>query len=102
MGDRVPHAMVCSIGQRGMANRVHSFGYYAPMEDLSLDIRTMRAAALVKPSRIRQRREEASGMSVAGVLSQSCHARKTLVRIRFSRSPDTECRYPRGGKAQYP
>lgn len=29
----------CERVQRGMANRVHHFGYYAPMEDWSLDIR---------------------------------------------------------------
>ncbi|MDI7862121.1 aromatic ring-hydroxylating dioxygenase subunit alpha [Rhizobiaceae bacterium n13] len=30
---------VCERVQRGMTSRVHDFGYYAPMEDLSLDIR---------------------------------------------------------------
>lgn len=30
---------ICEEVQRGMSSRVHRFGYYAPMEDLSLDIR---------------------------------------------------------------
>jgi Rieske 2Fe-2S family protein len=30
---------ICSRVQQGMRARVHQFGYYAPMEDLSLDIR---------------------------------------------------------------
>jgi Rieske 2Fe-2S family protein len=30
---------ICEEVQRGLASRVHRFGYYAPMEDLSLDIR---------------------------------------------------------------
>jgi glycine betaine catabolism A len=30
---------ICEQVQRGMSSRVHRFGYYAPMEDLSLDIR---------------------------------------------------------------
>ena len=30
---------ICKRVQQGLATRVHEFGYYAPMEDLSLDIR---------------------------------------------------------------
>ena len=30
---------ICEEVQRGLASRVHAFGYYAPMEDMSLDIR---------------------------------------------------------------
>jgi Rieske 2Fe-2S family protein len=30
---------ICKRVQQGMSSRVHQFGYYAPMEDLSLDIR---------------------------------------------------------------
>ncbi|HXH27630.1 MAG TPA: SRPBCC family protein, partial [Candidatus Polarisedimenticolia bacterium] len=30
---------ICEEVQRGLRSRVHHFGYYAPMEDLSLDIR---------------------------------------------------------------
>ena len=30
---------ICERVQRGLPSRVHRFGYYAPMEDLSLDIR---------------------------------------------------------------
>ena len=30
---------ICEEVQRGMSSRVHRFGYYAPMEDQSLDIR---------------------------------------------------------------
>ncbi len=30
---------ICAEVQRGLGSRVHRFGYYAPMEDLSLDIR---------------------------------------------------------------
>ena len=30
---------ICEEVQRGLRSRVHRFGYYAPMEDLSLDIR---------------------------------------------------------------
>jgi Rieske 2Fe-2S family protein len=30
---------ICEQVQRGLASRVHAFGYYAPMEDMSLDIR---------------------------------------------------------------
>ena len=30
---------ICSSVQKGMSSRAFSFGYYAPMEDLSLDIR---------------------------------------------------------------
>ena len=30
---------ICERVQRGMRSRVHKFGYYAPMEDFSLDIR---------------------------------------------------------------
>ena len=30
---------ICKRVQQGIASRVHAFGYYAPMEDLSLDIR---------------------------------------------------------------
>jgi len=30
---------ICAEVQRGMRSRVHAFGYYAPMEELSLDIR---------------------------------------------------------------
>jgi Rieske 2Fe-2S family protein len=30
---------ICEEVQRGIHSRVHAFGYYAPMEDLSLDIR---------------------------------------------------------------
>ena len=30
---------ICEAVQRGLGSRVHAFGYYAPMEDLSLDIR---------------------------------------------------------------
>jgi Rieske 2Fe-2S family protein len=30
---------ICKRVQRGMRSRVHKFGYYAPMEDLSADIR---------------------------------------------------------------
>jgi Rieske 2Fe-2S family protein len=30
---------ICEEVQRGLSSRVHRFGYYAPMEDLSLDIR---------------------------------------------------------------
>ena len=30
---------ICKRVQQGIRSRVHSFGYYAPMEDLSLDIR---------------------------------------------------------------
>jgi Rieske 2Fe-2S family protein len=30
---------ICEEVQRGISSRVHRFGYYAPMEDLSLDIR---------------------------------------------------------------
>jgi Rieske 2Fe-2S family protein len=30
---------ICEEVQRGIGSRVHAFGYYAPMEDLSLDIR---------------------------------------------------------------
>jgi Rieske 2Fe-2S family protein len=31
--------IICESVQRGMQSRVHTHGYYAPMEDLSLDIR---------------------------------------------------------------
>ena len=30
---------ICRRVQQGMNSRVHKFGYYAPMEDLSADIR---------------------------------------------------------------
>ena len=30
---------ICEQVQRGMGSRMHRFGYYAPMEDQSLDIR---------------------------------------------------------------
>lgn len=30
---------ICEEVQRGVSSRVHRFGYYAPMEDQSLDIR---------------------------------------------------------------
>ena len=30
---------ICQRVQQGMNSRVHEFGYYAPMEDLSADIR---------------------------------------------------------------
>ena len=30
---------ICESVQRGMSSRVHDHGYYAPMEDYSLDIR---------------------------------------------------------------
>ena len=30
---------ICESVQRGMQSRVHTHGYYAPMEDFSLDIR---------------------------------------------------------------
>ena len=30
---------ICEEVQRGMSSRVHEHGYYAPMEDQSLDIR---------------------------------------------------------------
>ena len=30
---------ICQRVQQGMNSRVHHFGYYAPMEDLSADIR---------------------------------------------------------------
>lgn len=31
--------VICERVQQGMSSRVHEFGYYAPMEDLNLDIR---------------------------------------------------------------
>jgi len=37
---------ICERVQRGMQSRVHEFGYYAPMEDLSLDIRRYISACL--------------------------------------------------------
>ena len=37
---------ICERVQRGMRSRVHQSGYYAPMEDLSLDIRHYLAASL--------------------------------------------------------
>ena len=30
---------ICKRVQQGLGTRVHEFGYYAPMEDMSLDIR---------------------------------------------------------------
>jgi glycine betaine catabolism A len=37
---------ICERVQRGIQSRVHKFGYYAPMEDLSLDIRRYINASL--------------------------------------------------------
>jgi len=37
---------ICASVQRGMSSRAFSFGYYAPMEDLSLDIRRYLAERL--------------------------------------------------------
>jgi Rieske 2Fe-2S family protein len=37
---------ICASVQRGMSSRAFSFGYYAPMEDLSLDIRRYLADTL--------------------------------------------------------
>jgi len=37
---------ICERVQRGIQSRVHKFGYYAPMEDLSLDIRRYISATL--------------------------------------------------------
>ena len=37
---------ICESVQKGMSSRVFSFGYYAPMEDLSLDIRRYLADTL--------------------------------------------------------
>ncbi len=37
---------ICSSVQKGMSSRAFSFGYYAPMEDLSLDIRRYLAETL--------------------------------------------------------
>jgi Rieske 2Fe-2S family protein len=40
---------ICESVQRGMASRVYEYGYYAPMEDLSLDIRTYVGERLGEP-----------------------------------------------------
>jgi Rieske 2Fe-2S family protein len=40
---------ICEEVQRGMGSRVHRFGYYAPMEDLSLDIRRYVADRIGEP-----------------------------------------------------
>jgi glycine betaine catabolism A len=39
---------ICKRVQQGMNSRVHKFGYYAPMEDLSLDIRNYIARRIGK------------------------------------------------------
>ena len=31
--------MICESVQQGISSRVHTHGYYAPMEDFNLDIR---------------------------------------------------------------
>jgi Rieske 2Fe-2S family protein len=41
---------ICESVQRGMRSRVHKFGYYAPMEDLSLDIRRYVRERLGRPA----------------------------------------------------
>ena len=42
---------ICEKVQAGLSSRVHRFGYYAPMEDLSLDIRRYVADRLGPPAR---------------------------------------------------
>lgn len=41
---------ICEQVQRGMRTRVHRFGYYAPMEDTSLDIRRYVSRRLGRPA----------------------------------------------------
>jgi phenylpropionate dioxygenase-like ring-hydroxylating dioxygenase large terminal subunit len=43
---------ICELVQQGMQSRVHEHGYYAPMEDASLDIRRyiMEKCAILTPS----------------------------------------------------
>jgi Rieske 2Fe-2S family protein len=41
---------ICESVQQGMSSRVFRFGYYAPMEDLSLDIRRYVGERLGDPS----------------------------------------------------
>jgi len=43
---------ICERVQAGTRSRVHRFGYYAPMEDLSLDIRRYITARLGRPARV--------------------------------------------------
>jgi glycine betaine catabolism A len=47
---------ICESVQQGMRSRVHAFGYYAPMEDMSLDLRryvTERIGDLEEHDRVR-------------------------------------------------
>ena len=43
--------VICERVQLGMRSRVHQYGYYAPMEDLSLDIRRYLSERLGEPGR---------------------------------------------------
>jgi len=59
---------ICASVQKGMSSRAFSFGYYAPMEDLSLDIRRYLADTLGRSSLISRPADTGSiaGWNTAG------------------------------------